>query len=60
MTEDEAKKALFQVHYDYMMHSPKERLKLYDEYQRKRNEIKKALAKTMSDKNSQDKGNLSL
>lgn len=52
MTEDEAKKALFQVHYDYMMHSPKERLKLYDEYQRKRNEIKKALAKTMSDKNS--------
>lgn len=45
MTEDEAKKALFEVHYEYMMHTPKERLKLYDEYQKKRAEIKKELAR---------------
>lgn len=45
MTEDEAKKALFQIHYDYMMHEPNERLKLYDEYIQKRDEVKKALAK---------------
>lgn len=45
MTEEEAKKALFQVHYEYMMHPPKERLELYDEYQEKRNKIKRELAK---------------
>ena len=46
MTEEEARKALFQVHYEYMMHPPKERLKLYDEYKKKRDEIKHELAKT--------------
>lgn len=44
MTEDEAKNALFELHREYMNHKPKERLKLYDEYQKKRSEIKKALA----------------
>ena len=37
MTEEEAKKALFQVHYEYMMHPPKERLELYNEYQENNN-----------------------
>lgn len=47
MTEEEAKKALFQIHYNYMMHSPKERALLYPEYQRQRNEIKKELSKAI-------------
>lgn len=44
MTEQEAKSALFKVHQEYMSHSPKERLKLYDEYTQKRNKIKDALS----------------
>lgn len=43
MTEEEARKALFELHYEYMAHSPKERLKLYDEYQEKRAKIRQAL-----------------
>lgn len=43
MTEEEAKKALFELHYEYMKHTPKERLKLYEEYKEKRNKIKEAL-----------------
>lgn len=45
MTEKEARDALFQLHFDYMMHPPKERLKLYDEYQKKRGEIRAELTK---------------
>lgn len=44
MTEEEAKTALFKLHYEYMKHTPKERLKLYDEYKEQRNKIKEALA----------------
>ena len=55
MTEEEAKKALFQIHYDYMMHTPKERLELYDEYQRKRSEVKKALARTIIEEKQKEK-----
>lgn len=44
MTEDEAKKALFEIHQEYMKHPKEERLRLYDEYQNKRNSIKTALA----------------
>ena len=44
MTEDEAKKALFEIHQEYMKHPKEERLRLYDEYQSKRNSIKTALA----------------
>lgn len=47
MTEDESRKALFQLHYDYMSHPPKERLKLYDEYKRQREEIRKQLAEAI-------------
>ena len=44
MTEQEAKDALFKLHFEYMSHTPKERLELYDEYQKKRSEIRQALA----------------
>lgn len=44
MTEEEAKSALFKIHQEYMKHSPKERLKLYNEYREKRNQIKEALS----------------
>lgn len=44
MTEQEAKNALFKIHLEYMSHSPKERVKLYDEYQKARREIKDELA----------------
>lgn len=47
MTEDESRKALFQLHYNYMSHPPKERLKLYDEYKRQREEIRKELARAI-------------
>ena len=57
MTEEEAKKALFQVHYDYMMHNPKERLQLYNEYQRKRSEIKKELAKAILERKKEEEKN---
>ncbi|MDO4963547.1 MAG: hypothetical protein Q4E75_05595 [bacterium] len=43
MTEEEAKKALFDLNYEYMSHSPKERLILYDDYRKKRAEIRNAL-----------------
>lgn len=48
MTELESKEALFKLHQEYMMHKPKERLKLYDEYIRKRNEIKESLIQFIS------------
>lgn len=54
MTEDEAKRALFQIHYEYMMHTPKERLALYDEYQEKRREIKKELAKFIMERKEEE------
>ena len=50
MTEEEARKALFQLHYNYMMHTPKEREELYEEYQACRREIKNKLAKFMFEK----------
>ena len=43
MTEEESKMALFQLHREYMKHSPKERLKLYSDYMEKRNKIKEEL-----------------
>lgn len=58
MTEDEAKKALFQIHYEYMRHSKDERSILYNEYQEKRCEIKKELVKYITErKESQLKEN---
>ena len=47
MTEEEARKALFQLHFEYMTHTPKERVKLYDEYQRNRSKIREELIKTL-------------
>lgn len=49
MTELESKQALFRLHQEYMTHPPKERLELYDEYMTKRNEIKEALIKSISE-----------
>lgn len=48
MTEEEAKFQLFKIHQEYMKHSPKERLKLYNEYREKRNKVKEALATLIS------------
>lgn len=49
MTELESKQALFRLHQEYMTHTPQERLELYDEYMIKRNEIKEALIKSISE-----------
>jgi len=45
MTEEESRKALFRLNDEYMMHSPKERLELYEEYREKRAQIRQELAK---------------
>lgn len=50
MTEEESKQAIFKLHQEYMNHTSKERLKLYNEYQQKRNEIKEQLKKSMQKK----------
>ena len=50
MTEEEARDALFKIHWEYMKHSPKERLELYDEYIENRKRIKKELAKLIFEK----------
>ncbi len=44
MTEYESTIALFELNREYMSHPPKERLKRYDEYIKKRGEIKKLLS----------------
>ena len=45
MTPDEARDALMALHFEYMRHSSKERLDLYDEYRSKRNKIMEELRK---------------
>ena len=50
MTEEEAKAALFEVHKWYMMHGPKEREKLYDEYKEKRAAIRHELGRIKREK----------
>ncbi len=55
MNEEEAKKALFQLHYEYMQHTQKERLKLYEEYQRNRTKIKNELMKGILEKKVENK-----
>ena len=54
MTEEEAKKALFDLHYEYMMHGPNERLELYEEYKSKRAEIKKQLTLLMVERHTKE------
>ena len=44
MTEEEATYKLISLTREYMKHTPKERLKLYDEYREKRNKVKEALS----------------
>lgn len=55
MTEQEAKDALFKLNYEYMKHSPKERLELYDEYIKQRAEIQKLLRKAMFERKQNEK-----
>lgn len=50
MTEEEAKKALFQINFEYMMHTPNERLELYDEYIEKRAEVRRQLTNAIMEK----------
>lgn len=51
MTEEKSKQALFQIHEEYMKHSPEERVVLYEDYQKKRNEVKHELLEYVSKKN---------
>ena len=50
MTIEESKKALFEVHSEYMRHTKEERIKLYSLYQSKRAEIKSELARSIQNK----------
>lgn len=43
MTEEESREALFRLNNEYMKHSSKERLELYEEYKSKRAEIRRQL-----------------
>ena len=54
MTEEEARQALFDLHFNYMKHPPKERLELYDEYREKRAEIREELTKLMLEKKMEE------
>jgi len=54
MTEQEAKAATMKLNYEYMSHSPKERLELYDEYVAKRAEIQKELRKAMLERKQKE------
>lgn len=50
MTEEEARCALFKLHQEYMKHTPKERLELYDDYQKNRCKIRDELIRSVSEK----------
>ena len=54
MTEQEAKDALFKLNFEYMHHSPKERLELYDEYIKQRAEIQKELRKAILERKQKE------
>lgn len=51
MTEEESKIALFNLHKEYMSHSLKERSLLYDEYSKKREEIRMQLLENKKQNN---------
>ena len=53
MTEEESREALFKINQEYMSHTPKERLELYDEYKQKREFIRSELIKSIKE-NSED------
>lgn len=50
MTEQEAKDALFKLHFEYITKPPKERLKVYDEYIAQRRLIQKELSRVKMEK----------
>lgn len=50
MTEVEIRKILFDMHLEYMMHTPKEKEELYEEYIQKLKQVKKELARLKSER----------
>ena len=50
MTEEEARQALFDLHFNYMKNPPKVRLELYDEYREERAKIRTELAKLIRER----------
>ncbi len=54
MTEEEARKALFDIRLEYMMHTPKEKEALYEEYEKKLNIIRKELAKAIRERKEKE------
>ena len=55
MTEEEAKKALFSLHFEYMKLPPLERKEKQAEYQEKRTQIKHALTRTRFEMKEKEK-----
>ena len=49
-SEEEARNALFELHFQYMLHPPQERLELYDEYREKRAQIRAELKKLIRER----------
>lgn len=54
MTEKELKRALFDIKFEYMMHTPEEKEALYEEYLKKRGEIRKELAKLIREQRKKE------
>lgn len=54
MTEEELKKALFDIRLEYMMHTPKEKEVLYEEYAKKLEFIRKELIKVKMEKREKE------
>lgn len=54
MTEEELKKALFDIRLEYMMHTPKEKEELYEEYIQKLKQVKKELARLMIERREKE------
>lgn len=54
MTEEEARQALFDLHFNYMKNPPKVRLKLYDEYREEREKIRTELKRIMFEKRQEE------
>lgn len=50
MTEEEARNALFKIHFEYMTLPKEKRDEKYNDYQEKRRKIRKALAQAMSER----------
>lgn len=47
LTEEESKIMLFKINQEYMSHSPKERINLYEKYKDDREKIRQALIRSV-------------